>query len=736
MNEEEEIERDPVGEKKKDSLSKVMNTASTKRVVTGGFILTTVDILGSVFFMMYTIAVSGLSPEVGGILTVVVSFQAMLKYFAMLGFTGAGAKFISEYLERDKEEARKYGISAAKYNFLVVGLPIVTFSVILYFFKRMEGDPLTNQAFLVLIFLMLVDRLRSCSDLYLLAYQRYDLYAIAWGIPYGAMYIGAIFLMKLGPLGPLLAWLIGYLAMFLLSMTCVSKISDFPVRDMFSWHKDYGLFKKMFSFNFLYSLANLCFAMLTTTMFIAAGDSLGILTPQDVQALGVISTFSNILINVFGIVAGIQPAVSQAFALKNRKMVKNYFLTTVKFPLMMTIAVTTFFIIFGQEMIEIFYNTRGDGRYSVIGIFIMVTLIPSYSIGAYASRWDNILAGIGRPETAVIPWFVGMVVAILGIILTWLYVPQGLYLLNNEITINIEGVPTLVNYGITAQFTSGMVSMVAGLVIPGVWIMKITVKVLEINIPRRFLTGPLGAAVLTSIILVPIKMFIPFKTFLENVFSSQVGGIVYTLIMIIGGVLIYLTILILLGGFTKEDGRFWMSVVGTIAIVKFFLFPVFLWGKFWLKRVPRRFQTDEIVWITTTNPEQMAKEMEFIIDDDFDENCGDSLDMGSDISFSIFLREIKQPFYNVIVTIKIDQEPVQDAEVYLDEITQDTKVNLKCRIPKEISSGHHELYINVEMYISKQEGLTFEKMKKSRFRNYFDFRFKWWDEKIKYITIT
>ncbi|MHA1371438.1 MAG: hypothetical protein ACTSRA_17195, partial [Promethearchaeota archaeon] len=410
----------------RESLEKVMKTASTKRVVTGGVILTIMDILGSLTFTVYNMMMSGLVPSEGAMLTQVSFFFSMLKTFALLGFTGAGAKFISEYLERDKSEARKYGKSAAKYNFILIGIPIILFAILQFIWKSRQGNPLVSHAFFILIFIVIVDRLRTCADTYLLAYQRYDLYSFSfYGVAYGMGYLLAAFTLPFfGPLGPIYSWLISYIGCLSLSLFFVSRVSEYPVRDVFSWHEEFGLFSKMISFNLLYSLANLCFALLTTTLFVNMGDYLHILTDQETHVLGLVSTFSNLLINVFGIVAGIQPAISQAFALKNRRLMKNYFLATYKFPLMMSVAVITFFIIFGMEMIEIFFQDY----FVTMGIFIMIFLIPSYAVAAFASRWDNILAGIGRPETAIVPWFVGFFVAIAGFFIVCEFVPPSVYL--------------------------------------------------------------------------------------------------------------------------------------------------------------------------------------------------------------------------------------------------------------------------------------------------------------------
>lgn len=718
-----------------DSLSTVMKTASTKRVVTGGLILTTADIAGSLFFTLYNMALARLSPAEGAILTVVSTFLYMLRVFALLGFTGAGAKFISEYLERDVQEARKYGISAAKYNFLVIGTPLIVAAVALFYVQGvLTGEPVRMQAFSFLIVLTAVDRLKSCSDTYLLAYQRYDLYAISWGVPYGAMYLAAFLLVPvLGPIGPLLSWTVGELAMFCLSLFFVRRVSDFPLRDLFSWRKEFGLFKKMFSFNFLFALANLCFSLLTTTLFISMGQLLGILTDQEIVSLGVVSTFSNILINVFGIVAGIQPAISQAYALKNKRLVENYFLASVKFPLMMSIAVITFFLVFGEEMLEIFFSER----YIVIGLLIMSFLIPSYAFSAFASRYDNILAGIGRPETAIIPWFAGMTVAITGFVIIRLAVPTGVYLVNSwHLVKTVGGTMELVNYGITLSFAIGLVVMATGLVIPGVSIVYIAIKVLNVKIPRHYLSRPAFAAGITAAAILAFKLLVPFKQLLDARIPAGAGGIVYTVIMILGGILLYISAGVLLGGFSREDGRFWRSVVSTIPVAAVLLKPLFAWGRFLLRKVPERLRNEEVTWITSTKRDEMEKDMEFVIEDDFTERYGAFLLRNAPVEITVQVRRSKAKFHHALVHAKLDMVTIPGSHVYKEVIDGETAITMRFQLPEDTRLGHHELYIDVEMYANPQPGMDVTKLtRRWKGWTYFDFAFKWFDEKIKYVVV-
>jgi O-antigen/teichoic acid export membrane protein len=700
----------------KDSLSTVMKTTSTRRVVTGGTIYVILDIISSLFFTAYNMLLDRTLGDVDkDMLVVVTSYLMMLKTFALLGFVGAGAQFISEYMERDMNEARKYGQSASKYNFLVIGVPIISSSVVLFIFKSLENDPIVTQVYFILIFIVFFDRLRSCSDIYLVAYQRYDLFGVSSHLSYGLMYTLSLCTLAFGPLGPMYSMLIGYVVMFVLSLSFVRKISDFPVGDVFAWRIENGLFAKMFKFNLLFSIANLIYALLTTTLFITMGDILNFITPAERIALGFISTFSNILLNVFNIVAGIQPAISQAFALKNKKLMTNYFLASLKFPFLMCVAVIAFYMLFGEEMIGIFFPNV-DGR---LGLLIMAFLMPSYAVVAFASRYDNILAGIGRPETAIIPWVAGLGVTIAGFLVTFWFVPVGLQL-----------------FGFSARFVTGLASMVAGMFIAGITIIWIAVKVLGIEIPRHYITRPLATALATAAVILPFKLFVPFKSLMVDMIGEDAGGIAYTVIMVFGGILLYLSFGILLGAINRSDGRFWKSVTGTLKGIGVLLVPLFMYARFLLKHVPRWCKVNEYEWVTSTRRDEMERGKEFIIVDDFHEKYDDHIPSNHVVEFSVKLTGIKVPFYHVVVYPKIDMKMIDGGLVYAEKIEGDTAFPIKFTVPPSFTPGHHELYIDVSMSTTPKPGVDARTIsRRGWFSRALDFSYTWFDEKIRYITL-
>ncbi|MHA1821417.1 MAG: hypothetical protein ACTSVC_13160, partial [Promethearchaeota archaeon] len=298
-------------------------TPSSQRIVQGGSIMTFLDIITSIFFTFYMMMVARMPTDDSSMLAIIDTLSMMMKYLSVLGFTGVGSKMVSEYLVRDINEARIYGISASKYNFLLTGIPLITISILLAMTR--PQNEIEQFAYFTLVIITILDRLQSNFTIYILAYKRYDLFAYAAYLPWGLQYIIAIIIYPIfGVVGIFSTFIFAKFAQFFLLMIMFKKCSEFPLKDVFSFHKEYGLFWKMFSFNFLYSLANLIFALVTTTMLITFGQSFGILTKQEIVALYTISTLSNLLINVFEIVTPIMVSISEGHSLKNPKLINNY----------------------------------------------------------------------------------------------------------------------------------------------------------------------------------------------------------------------------------------------------------------------------------------------------------------------------------------------------------------------------------------------------------------------------
>ncbi len=587
----------------KDENEKFWKTPSSSRMVRGGTLMLTFDIVSSIFFTIYIMQIARAPTRDSALLAIIDTLGLMLRFFAYLGFTGAGAKFMSEYMTRDKKIARIYAKSAAKYNMWATGFPLIITAFILLL-TRPETET-EFIAYLSLFILIVFDRLTSNITIYILGSQRYDLYAYAYFVPYCAMYISAVITYPLvGVKGPLLSFAIARIFMFISMSFMMGKACDFPYKDLWDWGKDYGLFWKLFKFNFLYSLANLAFSLLTTTLLISGGDWLGILTDQEITALYTISTFSNILMNLFGIVGSIMVNVSEASAVKNKRLVKNYVMIALKFPILMSIAVLTFFILLGPEMISIFQGSR----WITIGMLIMSCLMPAYCFGSFASKYDNILAGVGRPETVILPWFVGLFIALIGLF-TAKFIPEG-YLVDDFIEYQGE----ILNYGISYKFLYTIIITSLGLLIAGVWVVKICLKVLDVKIPLHFIWKPLITALLCAGILQIFMEFIPIRATFDAWFNPEVGGIVFTVVVVLIGVFLFVTIGLLIDMMNKEDGLFWKSIVEGMGPAKTLLKPIFWYCKILLDHQFSFFKREPTKWVLKTDKETIEANKQFCVD--------------------------------------------------------------------------------------------------------------------------
>jgi O-antigen/teichoic acid export membrane protein len=663
-----------------DEKERFWKTPSSSRMVRGGTMMLTFDIIGSVFFSFYMMQLGRATTEDASLLAIIDTLGVMLRFFAYLGFTGAGSKFLSEYLTRDKDTARIYAKSAAKYNMWVTGFPLIITSIVIYFVA--PTNDIERLAYFCLMITIIFDRLTSNITIYVIGHNRYDLYAYAYYIPFAGMYISAMITYPIfGVAGPIVSFSIARIVIFFLMLIMMKKCSDFPISDLFDWKHDYGLFWKLFSFNFLYSLANLAFALLTSTLLITGGRFFGVLTPQEIVAIYTISTFSNMLMNLFSIVGPIMVSVSEASGMKNKKLVENYVHIALKFPILMVIAVLTFFILFGPEMIEIFYGPR----WITMGMLIMSCLMIAYCFGSFASKYDNILAGIGRPETVVIPWMVALVIALLGLIIAT-FLPADVYLVDDIITYKGE----TLNYGISIRFTFALIAASLGLFIGGLWIVKICLKVLGVKIPAHYIWKPVLVALITGVVVKLLLLVIPVRLWVDGLLGEFAGGIAFTVIMVLIGLIIFLTLAILMDVMNREDGKFWMSIIGGMGPAKKLITPLLIYIKFLLKHQIKRFKTPPKKWILATDKETLAKDSQFKVNVQpltkgvTLTKSGVEIEKGQKLEFQIDLNKINVPLYNVIFYARIDFTKVPASLQYLEEVRsgEDVSVKLEFEIPE------------------------------------------------------
>jgi len=714
---------------KLDENSRFWKTPTTQRSVQGGVIDSILEIFNSIFYSIYVIIIArGLTSD-AALLAIIGTLIIMLQFFAYLGFTAAGSKYLSEYLAKDKNIARIYAKAACKYNFLLTGIPLIAFAIFLYLTQ--PENEIERIAYLSLVITIIADRLRSNTSIYILGYKRQDLAACSFWIPDTIMYVFSIITYLIfGVIGPLISFSVFQIIMLITSLIAMKKCSDFPFSDMFAWFEHYGLFFKLFKFNFLYSLANLAFALLTSTLLISGGDMLNVLTASEIAALYMLTSLINPLFNFFNIVGPMMQGAAEAYALKNKKLLKNYILISLKFPLFLLIAYIAFIILFGKEIIAFFYGER----WILLGMTILIILLPGYLFGAFASRFDNIIAGVNRPQTVIIPWMSALFIAIIS-----LYIAKFLPDIH-LIDYFVSGDPE--NYGISIRFLFTTCLTSSAMVIFGLIIMKICLKILDVKIPSDYLGKPIFLAIILMLFFYILNYLGASKIWI-NVFGKEIGGILYVLVMAVIGIFLYVSLSIIFDAMNIEDARFWAQIIKRLGPFSFIYSIIKPYAKFLYKHQVKVFKTEQIEWITSYDKETLLKDalfqIEIILIPKPHYNYNKSykkinIPRDLDLFFNIKFKNLKVNLYNLSFYAQIDNKIIKSSIFTLNELinnNKDFELEFNFKIPNNINSGNHELNIVIEAFEIPRFSKTKNKIKEpknyilSGFKAYVDTRFQW-----------
>lgn len=680
----------------------VWKKPSTERLVVGGAWWALLDLVGSLFAFVMAMILSRLDPSESALFNDVNAYQLFFLSFSAIGFTGSGGKFVAEYIGRkDFNGARENASAASKYNFLFTGFPIIIFSIIL----TLRFNPILQSrefsCYFLLIIYITFDRLRSCIDVYLLGFQRYDLFSFAYMSTHIWGNLFAVFLISSGAFWGFFAYTMASVLSFPLSIYGFKKIMkqnnlDWSFKEAFDWRpKSKQMFLKMFKFNILFAVANMIYSLMISSLFITTGEVFNIFRDVERLSYGLITGFSSFYYGIFGLVNPITQAISEAHAMRNKSLVHNYFLCVIRFPLLFGIVVTGFFIFCGQELIEVFYADK----WVLMGLFLFVVLFPGYALASFASKYDNMLAGVGRPDVPMKPWIIGFSVALIGI-LSCILIPDE-FLTNNPSYIileNIGGTPTLMNYNLTYRFIIGISFLALGMFIAGLWIIIITFKVFNIKFNKSFLTRPFLAVICAIMIFSVLNLLFDLQT-LINV--KMVYFIVKTLFLLI----LFIFFLFVYGGISIYDARFIGSIIKNFPLGKNILKigrPVFRL----LKKVEIK-EPENIIWITNSNVDRQLDEQIYSV----------SLNLDRDKKIiEVNMNSFKEELFDILVYLKINDEiehetihyfklyrefqPVKyDLTKYLNDLTK-PKIQIFCE-------GHEKFATNLDPINLIKKGFRF-----------------------------
>ena len=697
---------------------------STERLIKGGLWYNIFDIIGSLVNTIFIMVISRIPVGETALLAKIDTFRGFLLAFATLGFVGAGAKFFSEYLGRkDLHQAKMYAAVSIKYNFLLTGIPAVAIATI--FALTIPTDPTERVGFILLIFIVLFDRIRSCSDIILLGYQRYDLWSTAYFLPYIIGWVvGALLIGPFGVIGAVAAFLMASVGSCILSIWFTNRLAPFPLRDLLNWGEMDPIFGKILKFNIMYALANLAYSLLIGSLLITQTTILGTFSDLETSTYYVIIGYLTLYIGIFGIVNPINQAISEAHAMRNVPLMHNYVKTVVKFPILMAVPVTAVLLLMGAEIIE----AINGPKYVNIGYFFILVFLPGYAFGSFAAKYDNILAGVGRPETPMLPWIIGLSIAILGIAST-VWLPS-------------DAVPFPQMFpDVSLRFAVSVGSLTLGLFIAGTWIIYMTLRIFTVKIPREYFTRPLLTSIIVAAFYLLIKNAFNPRALLVHQMGVEMGNVFYVVIMITVLLGLFIPLLVFLGGASREDGRFILRLFGDAPWLRTFLRPFIAIARWCFAH--QIMAAEETHWITREEKAEIFESQLFSVEilplsSNIKKLTGDSQkDMhpsSEDVDGVEFRVKITNngddPLHQFLVYIKIPGH-LQTAG-YIDQLQlmphSETELSVVLKKSEIPSNRKEEIYVCVECYSANRAGLTPQQQLKKGLWTWFDYRLRWYYE--------
>ncbi|MCP4763267.1 MAG: hypothetical protein GY870_15950 [archaeon] len=643
----------------------IWDIPSTERLMTGGAWSALFSYMGAFLAMFTYVLLAGLGLEdstQAALLADVQNWVSFFATFAALGFVASGGKFIAEYIGRKNlEYAKESASAAAKYNFLVTGAPFIFVALLLSlrntnFYEIILGQSISPfqitfsdgfWTYMLLIIFIFFDRLRSCVDIFLIGFQRYDVFSFTYNL---IVYLGgsvvAIFLIPLGAFWGFFSYTITAIIAFPITLLAFKKVIkdakvDWKIKDIFAWGpKDKYLFNKIIKFNLLFAIANIIFSLMTTAMFSQLGELLNIFTEWERITYRVMIAVASLFWFLFNIVSPITQAISESHGMRNRKLTNNYFKCVIKFPLMMGVGLLGFYIFAREEIIVALYGVE----YLTIGLFMIIVMFPGFAVATFAEKYDNMLAGINRPDIPMKSWILGLLIAIMGIIIA-LFLPEA-YL--------IEAVYDGKNWGLSLRFAVAIIFQSLGLLISGVSIIRKTLKVFNIEISSNYLIKPLIS------IITPIFLY----TILDLIFGlSKLHVLIVFIIKIVFLFSVWMVFMVIYGGISVYDARFIKEILknipGGIILIQI-LIPVY--------RLSSRLQVmkpDNTVWITNEQAKKLKNEQEFRVDLNIEKE-------NKQVTLKAY--DFQQDLFNVISYLKIENTIDKKSIKYKEKVNRGEEV--------------------------------------------------------------
>ena len=295
---------------------------------------------------------------------------------------------------------------------------------------------------------------------------------------------------------------------------------------------------------------------------------------------------------------------------------------------------------------------------------------------------------------------------------------------------------TTLNYGISYRFAFNLIITSLGLFIAGVWIVKICLKVMGVKVPADYFWKPLLVAGITAIIVRIFLLFVPMRALMDEQFGELVGGIAFTVIMVLGGVLIFISIGLLFDVMNHEDGLFWKKIIDGMGPVKILVKPLLKYCGFLLRHQIKGLVSPPVQWVLSTDKKTLESDAQFRVkvipmsEAKGSSEHGVELIPEQEVKFVIEAFDIKVPLYNVLAYCRIDFTKIPASMQYVKEIAAGVpmKIELAFHLPAGLRRGSHELIVDLEVYETPRDDISPNQFLNKGLWSYWDYRMRWLHE--------
>lgn len=392
------------------------------RFISGGAVSIVATIIGGLFGgALWLIAMNRLlGPKDFGILGPIFNSFFMFCTIISLGIPQTITTYVSHHYETDISEAKKFIKEGIKFIFLIGFVFIVISTCLVILFYSLGKINLLWTSLLITVALGITINLFFWGiNSVLNGFQRLDYVSLGNMIFPIGMFISSLGLVIIlqktqgkesiwDVVGASAGMGIGAMVAFICALILIQKTLVISIKELFSWRKSYGLFRKIISFGGLSALALVGFSVLNLSppqlvLLCAKFHWYGETLKENLIQSGYFSTammYASAPLMIMGLVFALIPAISEAEGKGRLDLMQKYFNLTLKFTFVCIIGIIA--ILYSVLAGEIVFLLSGaEFPASTMG---PITTVVSIGMAFIALNFllINLYIGIKRPYIAAL----------------------------------------------------------------------------------------------------------------------------------------------------------------------------------------------------------------------------------------------------------------------------------------------------------------------------------------------